>query len=91
MSTLRERIARPALRYARLPDDQVHAWVVLSRAACGLGPKITDQVALRRIITLAFTGLPEQPERPDRQPDQQTGGSGRVTGSMDGEDHARPA
>jgi hypothetical protein len=73
-----------------LTDDQVHAWVVRSRAACGLGPKITDWVALRRIITLAFTGLPEQSERPDRQPDQQTDG-GRVAGSMDGEDHARPA
>jgi hypothetical protein len=48
-----------------LTDDQIREWVVRTRAACGLGPKVTDRAALRRIITLAFTGLPEHPERPE--------------------------
>ena len=56
-----------------MTDDQVHAWVVRTRAACGLGPKITDRAALRRIITLAFTGLPEEPPQPEL-----AGGDGRL-------------
>jgi hypothetical protein len=53
-----------------LTDEEIREWGVRSRAACGLGPKITDRALLRRLVTLAFTGLPEQPE-------QQADGTGR--------------
>jgi hypothetical protein len=36
-----------------------------------LPPKISDEAVLMRIITLAFTGLP------DEQPEQQADGDGR--------------
>jgi hypothetical protein len=51
-----------------LTDEEVREWGVRSRAACGLGPKITDRALLRRLVTLAFTGLPEQQADGDGRP-----------------------
>jgi hypothetical protein len=55
--------------------DEIREWGARSRAAQGLAPKITDLAILQRLITLAFTGLPEQPS----QPEQQADGDGRPT------------
>jgi hypothetical protein len=52
-----------------LTDEEIREWGARSRAAQGLPPKITDRALLRRLVTLAFTGLPEQPERPEKQAD----------------------
>jgi hypothetical protein len=39
-----------------MTDEELAAWVAETRARRGLGPRITDQATLRRIVTLAFAG-----------------------------------
>jgi hypothetical protein len=39
-----------------MTDEELEAWVERTRARGGLGPKITDEATLRRIVTLAFAG-----------------------------------
>jgi hypothetical protein len=41
--------------------DEIREWVARNPP-----PKITDPAILDRVITLAFTGLPEQPPQPDQ-------------------------
>jgi hypothetical protein len=55
--------------------EEIREWEVRSRAAQGLPSKITDPAILQRLITLAFTGLPEQPSEPEQKAD----GDGRPT------------
>jgi hypothetical protein len=35
-------------------EDEIAAWTVQTRAACGLPPTIEDEATLARIVTLAF-------------------------------------
>ena len=49
-----------------MTDEEIREWGARSRAAQGLPPTITDPAILARVITLAFTGLPEQPTQPER-------------------------
>jgi hypothetical protein len=39
-----------------MTDEELAAWVERTRARRGLGPTITDESTLRRIVTLAFAG-----------------------------------
>jgi hypothetical protein len=47
-----------------MTHDEIREWV-----AHHPPPKITDPAILDRVITLAFTGLPEQLPQPERQAD----------------------
>jgi hypothetical protein len=57
--TLERRRTRPAT--LDMTDDEIREWGIRSRARQGLPPKITDAAVLQRLITLAFTGLLEEP------------------------------
>jgi hypothetical protein len=39
-----------------MTDEELAAWVAETRARRGLGPVVTDEAALRQIVTLAFAG-----------------------------------
>jgi hypothetical protein len=48
-----------------LSDDVIREWTRHTRAAQGLGPKITDPATLNRIITIAFGPTPQRPTAAD--------------------------
>jgi hypothetical protein len=68
-----------------LDEDEIAAWTVQTRAACGLGPTIEDEATLSRIATLAFADPPT--EGGDRRGPPGGRGSGRPTAKQ----NARPA
>jgi hypothetical protein len=43
-------------------EDEIAAWGERSRAACGFGPVITNEVVLARVITLALGPAPVEAE-----------------------------
>jgi hypothetical protein len=45
-----------------LDETVIAAWAERSRAACGFGPVITDEVVLARVITLALGAAPVEVE-----------------------------
>jgi hypothetical protein len=63
---------------AELDPAVVREWVARTRAAKGLGPKVTDPAALQRIATLAFTGT-EDDDAPARRPRRRTDHPAAVT------------
>jgi hypothetical protein len=58
-----------------MTGEELAAWVERTRARRGLGPRITDQATLRRIVVLAFAGRDDTAEPPARR---KKGGGGRV-------------
>jgi hypothetical protein len=58
--------AAEATRPAELTDAEIAAWSRRTRAARGLGPKITDAATLRRIATLALGPRPPSESNTDR-------------------------
>jgi hypothetical protein len=45
-----------------MTDAEITAWLERTRAAQGLGPKITDPIVLARLITLALGPAPVEDE-----------------------------
>jgi hypothetical protein len=68
-----------------LDEDEIAAWTVATRAACGLGPTIEDEATLSRIATLAFADPPTEGGDRRGPPD------GQETGRPPAKTDARPA